>query len=476
MVKFEEMLEAYGPKKKNESPFSQMLVDAGQTRALVPLDRNEALDNMRSGFEWHNNMIRLVASCVREGLTLTETLDVMKDVTLPGYNPHETVDEISTAYGGAKRKGYDRGGIKAPEGVRAPTKEYQPLLQWLHEIPDSEPQFLVEAMIEERSLALVFGRPASGKSFFAVDVAASISTGEPFQGLKVQKGDVVYIAGEGHRGLRRRFDAWAKHHEINPKDIRVMISRSAVNYRDEDAAKELEEELIEAQKKGLKPRLFVVDTLARNYGDGDENSNADMSRFIRVVDSFNDKFGCATLIVHHSGHSDSQRGRGASSLKGALDTEFLCAKKDDAILVQCTKMKDFEAPADLYLKLTSVELGTTSNAKSVESAVLTKTNDTVARSTITPSIRRNLRVFCEAATEYGGKTMLNEVVLEYRVSLENWREVFYRRATQDTAEAKRKAFERARKELVQKGHLEVYDDMYLLKSPEVGQTGQIPDK
>jgi hypothetical protein len=159
-----------------------------------------------------------------------------------------------------------------------------------------------------------------------------------------------------------------------------------------------------------------------------------------------------------------------------LDTEFLCAKKDDAILVQCTKMKDFEASADLYLKLTSVELATTSNGKPVESAVLTKTNDTVARSTITPSIRRNLRVFCEAATEYGGKAMLNEVVLEYRVSLENWREVFYRRATQDTAEAKRKAFERARKELVQKGHLEVYDDMYLLKSPEAGQTGQIPDK
>ena len=476
MVKFEEMLAAYGPEKKNESPFSQMLVDAGQTRALVPLDRNEALDNMRSGFEWHNNMIRLVASCVREGLTLTETLDVMKDVTLPGYNAHETVDEISTAYGGAKRKGYDRAGIRAPEGLKTPPKEYQPFLQWLHEIPDSEPQFLVAEMIEERSLALVFGRPASGKSFFAVDVAASVSTGKPFQGLKVQKGDVVYIAGEGHRGLRRRFDAWAKHHKIDPKDIRTMISRSAVNYRDENAAKDLEQELIEAQKKGLKPSLFVIDTLARNYGDGDENSNADMSRFIRVVDSFNDKFGCATLIVHHSGHSDSQRGRGASSLKGALDTEFLCAKKDDAILVRCTKVKDFEAPADLNLQLTSVELGITSDGKPLTSAVLTKTDDPVAHSTITPSIRRNLRVFREAAAEYNGTTKLNEVVLEYRVSLENWREVFYRRATQDNAEAKRKAFERARKELVQKGYLEVYDDMYLLKSPEVGQTGQIPDK
>ena len=153
----------------------------------------------------------------------------------------------------------------------------------------------------------------------------------------------------------------------------------------------------------------------------------------------------------------------------------MCAKKDNAILVRCTKVKDFEAPADLSLQLTSVELGTKSDGKPLTSAVLTKTDDPVANSTITPSIRRNLRVFREAATEYNGTTKLNDVVLEYRVSLENWREVFYRRATQDNAEAKRKAFERARKELVQKGYLEVYDDVYLLKSPEAGQTGHQPD-
>ena len=97
--------------------------------------------------------------------------------------------------------------------------------------------------------------------------------------------------------------------------------------------------------------------------------------------------------------------------------------------MRCTKVKDFEAPADLNLQLTSVELGITSDGKPLTSAVLTKTDDPVAHSTITPSIRRNLRVFREAAAEYNGTTKLNEVVLEYRVSLENWREVFYRRAT-----------------------------------------------
>lgn len=128
MVRFEEILAAYGPEKKNESLFSQMIVDASQTRALVPLQRDEALYNMRSGFEWHNNMIRLVASCVREGLTLNETLDVMKDVTLPGYSPHETVDEISTAYEGAKRKGYDRDALRPHERLEAPIKKCQPFL------------------------------------------------------------------------------------------------------------------------------------------------------------------------------------------------------------------------------------------------------------------------------------------------------------------------------------------------------------
>ena len=55
---------------------------------------------------------------------------------------------------------------------------------------------------------MIFGQPASGKSFLAVDLAASIATGRAFQGLKTQKGDVVYIAGEeGYRGLKRRFTA-----------------------------------------------------------------------------------------------------------------------------------------------------------------------------------------------------------------------------------------------------------------------------
>ncbi|MFZ8897726.1 MAG: hypothetical protein ACO20X_04255, partial [Alphaproteobacteria bacterium] len=56
-----------------------------------------------------------------------------------------------------------------------------------------------------------------------------------------------------------------------------------------------------------------------------------------------------------------------------------------------------------------------------------------------------------------------------------WWKIFYQRSIADTQEAKRKAFERARKDLVEKGFLEVKDDIYTLKIHDAGQTGHDPD-
>jgi hypothetical protein len=477
MVSFDEMLKSYGVQNDSQSLFSEMLASAPAGGMQAPLDRDKALISMKAGDDWHNNMVRLVASFVREGLSLEETLAKMDGVTLAGYTKLQTIAEITKAYEGAKAKGFSKPNKPAPTDIWAikSSRDAQPLLQWLHQIPDTEPDFLVDGMLERGSLAMIFGKPASGKSFLAVDLAASIATGRAFQGLKTQKGDVVYIAGEGYRGLKRRFTAWATYHDVSPEEIRVMISRSAVDYRDERAAQELETELIRARKSGLAPVLFIVDTLARNYGGGDENSNSDMGKFISVIDQFNVKFGCATLIIHHSGHGENQRARGASALRGALDAEFSCLKDRSAILVQCTKMKDAEEPENLAMSLKSVSLGSSNDGKQISSAVLVKNDEAQIRSKITISIANKLKTFHEAVRVNGNITKLGDVTLEKSVSLEGWREIFYRSSPADTKEAKRKAFERARKDLVEKGFLEVKDDLYILSFHDVGQTGHDPD-
>jgi len=476
MVSFDEMLKSYGVQNDPQSLFSEMLANAPAGGMQAPLDRDKALMSMKAGNEWHNNMVRLVASFVREGFSLEETIAKMNGVTLAGYTEQQTIAEITKAYEGAKAKGFSK-----PKKPTTPdiltiksSRDAQPLLRWLHQIPDTEPEFLVDGMIERGSLTMIFGKPASGKSFLAVDLAASIATGRAFQGLKTQKGDVVYIAGEGYRGLKRRFNAWSKYHDVSPEEIRVMISRSAVDYSDREAAQELENELLKAKAEGLSPILLIIDTLARNHS-GDENSNSEMGKFISVIDQFNVKFDCATLIVHHSGHGESERARGASALRGALDTEFSCKKDRSTVVISCTKMKDAEAPENLAMNLTSVELNVAKDGKPISSAVLVRNDEAQIRSKITQKITNKLKTFHEAVRVNGNVTKLGDVILEKSVSLEGWREIFYKRSTADKQDTRRKNFERTRNDLVKDGFLEVNDDIYTLKIHDAGQTGHDPD-
>ena len=477
MVSFAEMLEAYGAQNDAKSLFSEVLANAPAGGMQAPLDRDKALMSMKAGDDWHNHMVRLVASFVREGLSLGETIAKMDGVTLVGYTEQQTIAEITKAYEGAKSKGFGKPNKPAPPDIWAikPSRDAQPLLQWLHQIPDTEPDFLVDQMLERGSLAMIFGKPASGKSFLAVDLAASIATGRAFQGLKTEKGDVVYIAGEGYRGLKRRFNAWSKYHDVSPEEIRVMISRSAVDYSDREAAQELEKELLEAKEEGLSPILLIIDTLARSFGGADENSNSEMGKFISVIDQFNVKFDCATLIVHHSGHGENQRARGASALRGAMDSEFSCKKDRSTVLISCSKMKDAEAPENLAMSLKSVELGVAKDGRQISSAVLIRNDEVQIRSKITVSIANKLKTFHEAVRVNGDVTKLGDVILEKSVSLEGWRKIFYQRSIANTQEAKRKAFERARKDLVKDGFLEVKDDLYILRFHDAGQTGHDPD-
>ena len=138
-------------------------------------------------------------------------------------------------------------------------------------------------------------------------------------------------------------------------------------------------------------------------------------------------------------------------------------------------MKDAEAPENLTMNLKSVELGVAKDGGQISSAVLIRNDEVQIRSKITVSIANKLKTFHEAVRVNGNITKLGDVMLEKSVSLEGWREIFYKRSTADTQDAKTKAFERARKDLAEKGFLEVCESLYILKVHDVGQTGHDPD-
>ncbi|CAB4131934.1 Archaeal primase DnaG/twinkle, TOPRIM domain [uncultured Caudovirales phage] len=235
--------------------------------------------------------------------------------------------------------------------------------------------WLVEDYVEKDSLSLIFSPPSSGKSFVLVDIACCVATGTDWHGRPVQQGPVFYIAGEGHNGMARRFAAWQKHHGVSLKGAGIYKSQRAISIFSEDAARDLYEVVKEmSEAHGVLPALIIIDTVARNFGDGDENSTEDMGKFITHLDTFvRLPFGCNVFLAHHSGHN-MDRARGSSALKAALDSEYQVAKEGPVLQLIPTKMKDAELPPELTFKLTMVDLGEI-DGKPMNSAILAPQED-----------------------------------------------------------------------------------------------------
>lgn len=222
------------------------------------------------------------------------------------------------------------------------------------------PEWLVAGIAETDSLMDVFGDPSTGKSILAVDLACCVASGQDFFGYQVQKkGPVIYIAGEGRKGLCRRFLAWGIRHGVNYKTLPIFMSSMPAMLCDQQSVVMVENEIAAIAKRSADPVLIVIDTLARNFGPGDENSTKDMTAFVAGCDRLRALYGSTVLIVHHSGHGDKTRARGSMALKGAVDVEYRLEKDADGVVCMTIGKppKDFQPPDPMAFVIRSVDLG-----------------------------------------------------------------------------------------------------------------------
>ena len=73
-------------------------------------------------------------------------------------------------------------------------------------LPPPEP--LIENYLTRDSLAVLYGRPGTAKSFICISMAFAVVTGTDWFGHRVHRGPVLYVAGEGTAGLAQRQRAW----------------------------------------------------------------------------------------------------------------------------------------------------------------------------------------------------------------------------------------------------------------------------
>lgn len=242
--------------------------------------------------------------------------------------------------------------------------------------------WLVKRWLQDNALIMVHGPSGGGKTFVVLDWCLRIASKTPeWCGQRVKPGTVVYLAGEGHHGLRGRIAAWKHKHQAGP--LSMWLSRAGCDLNTPEGYIKAVNHI---SKLPERPSVIVVDTLHR-FLSGDENSAQDAKTMLDACGALMEKFGCAVILVHHTGVSEEaqHRARGSSAWRGALDIEIsiIPAKDGGPMQIVQRKSKDAEMAEPVYVRLASVEIPgwIDEDGEQVTSAVIEQSDDAPAQQT-----------------------------------------------------------------------------------------------
>lgn len=245
---------------------------------------------------------------------------------------------------------------------------------WFDEIqPNLNALWLVKGLLPRTGIALCYGHPGSGKTFWALDIAMHVAMNWPWQGLTTEQGLVVYVGAEGLSGLRNRISAFRQHYDISGA-IPFALVPASIDMQDPKADTE---RLISSIKSacansGFEPRLVVIDTLSKTFGSGKENTD-DMASYVANCEKIAGTFDCCVMPVHHRPKdAESKEPRGHSSLKGGVDTVVLI---EAGLTKKATvhKQKDGEDGNVFMFNLKQVEIGVDDDGETVTSCIVEHT-------------------------------------------------------------------------------------------------------
>ena len=325
-------------------------------------------------------------------------------------------------------------------------------------------RWLIKNWVQEDALMMAFGAPGAGKTFVVLDMALSIACPQikDWHGFKVKHGPVVYLAGEGYVGLKARIAGWMAHKDVG--DANMYVSDESVDLNTPEGVRRTVEEV---RSYKVAPKLIVVDTLNR-FMVGDENKAQDAKTMLDACAALEREFQCTVILVHHTGVAENAQGRarGSSAWRGAMDIELAVIKESDEpmVILRQTKNKDAELQSDLVLDQVTVDVPgwfdedneqVTTKVMELSGSVMGQTEKEKA---LTKAQHFAIQTYIEAASTLG---MLDTEGKFRGLSLDAWREVYYRNSPADNTDAKKKAFQRARNDLVGLKYLNVQDDIYI---------------
>ena len=206
---------------------------------------------------------------------------------------------------------------------------------YAHGDPDPRPlkAWLVKGLIPQVGHGLMSGQWGAGKTFTFLDLAAALSTGQPWLGHVVKRQcGVLLIAAEGADEVRLRLDAVVRERCGNMTRAPFCWYETAPLLLHKGAVEKLiamarQAEASLEKEFGLPLGLIGIDTIAACAGysrAGDEYDNAVGQAVMNVLRAVAQELSCFVLGIDHFGKNLEAGTRGASSKEASGDVVLAC--------------------------------------------------------------------------------------------------------------------------------------------------------
>lgn len=265
----------------------------------------------------------------------------------------------------AQRDGFDVLACTLEAATEPPKPAPRYKLLGADELRDLPPlAWRVRGVLPAVGLAALYGPSASGKSFLAFDMAASIAEGQRWFDCRVEAAPVVYAALEGEAGFKLRAQAWeVSRGRALPDGLRMMLQP----FKLADGQDVLD--LAAVVPAGA---VVVVDTLNRAAPTADENSSRDMGEILEAAKTLQTLTRGLVLLVHHTGKNAAAGLRGHSSLFAAMDAAIEVSRDGDRREWKVAKSKDGIDGEACPFKLAVEVLGTEPTGEAITSCVVVR--------------------------------------------------------------------------------------------------------
>lgn len=343
-VPFERMMRAFPAAAPKQTDYVQ--IDTGQQA----MDRALAEQKITAGEDWHNNIIRLVASYVSKGLSDTEIHALTDRFTMPGYSVEDTRVEVQQAIEGARAKGWS----PTPDPVAERMMAQSPVNQEIkvqdtikveiehntwptpirpfeaRELPKRE--WVYGTTHIRKYLSVTASAGGIGKTSLTLAEAMAVATGRAFLGTIVKEKTKVWVINleDPRVELELRTAALMKHYNITHEELHgnlfldgeddIQITLAAET-RDGIIRNDALLEYMTKKIRELDIGLVIIDPLVSAHAVN-ENANVQVQIVVAMLRQLARDTNAAVHLVHHirksnGSDADVDSIRGANSLIGA---------------------------------------------------------------------------------------------------------------------------------------------------------------